>query len=217
MERLTSEGSVPFFHTLREGVLRLVWAARHHVVALTQSFGIWGWSLLTTVLLALGALVALDEQQGEASLWRSRHAEAQMSAAQSPNDAPQTLVDHDDGRQRLAAFEQLLLPHQDIPTALQDLLRLAEDSGLSIQRAEYQAQIDIRGAFLRYRIHFPVRGTAETVNQYLYAALLQQKNLALESVQLKRETLDAPDLEARIQWALLTRLPPRMETQKDSP
>jgi hypothetical protein len=217
MERLTADiQGTGYFHGLREGVLRLVWAMRHHAAALTQSFGVWGWGLLVTLLLALGALMALDDQQGEARRWRSRYAEAWMNVAKPAETMLQPPVSSD-GRQRLAAFEQLLLPHQDIPLALQDLLRLAEDSGLSIQRAEYQTQIDIRGEFLRYRIHFPVRGTAETVNQYLYAALLQQKNLALESVQLKRDALDSPDLEARIQWVLLTRLPSRVEIQGVSP
>ncbi|MDR2625136.1 MAG: hypothetical protein LBC37_02260 [Zoogloeaceae bacterium] len=214
MERLTiGSGQAGVFRGLRDAVPRSVWAIRQQWIASTRFLGVWGWSLLVTGVLALGALAVLNHQQGEARVWQSRYAAAQDARAA---DAAVQAPDPGDGRQRLVAFEQLLLPHQDIPLALQDLLRLAEDDGLSIQRAEYQAQVDIRGAFTRYRINLPVRGTAEAVNRYIYAALLQQKNLALESVQLKRDTLDASGLEARIQWVLLTHLPPQVEIRGGS-
>jgi hypothetical protein len=207
MERLTlgTQGTAPFHHRLREGILRSVWAIRQYIVALTRSFGVWNGGLLATLFLATGALIALDHQQKLEEMWKLRYATAQVSR---PPDKTNEASTPDDGRQRLIAFEHMLLPHQDIPLALQDLLRLAEDDGLVIQRAEYRAQVDIRGRFMRYRINLPVQGTAETVNRYIYTALLQQKNLALESVQLKRDALDSPDLEARIQWVLLTSLPP---------
>jgi hypothetical protein len=180
------------------------WKLRQWRAALKRSFGAWESFLLGFFLVGILALGGLTYRQRQLEDWQSRLAalpaadSVRLPAVQPP----------DSDRQRLLAFEQNLLPHQDIPFALQDLLRLAEDEGLTIRHAEYRVQIEPRGRFMRYRISLPVQGTSEIVNRYIYAALLAQKNLALESVQLKRENLDSLDMEARIQWVLLTHLPP---------
>jgi hypothetical protein len=188
---------------------RLVWNARQSLAALSRSLDIWSWSMLTALCLAAGMAGALEWQQRQAENWEARY---RMSLHAKPDRPP--VETPDDGRQRLREFEQLLLPHPDIPQAVQDILGAAEDAGLSIRSAEYQAQTEARGGFMRYRVNLPVQGTADAVNQYIYTALLRQKNLALESVQLKRDSLDSSELEARIQWVLLTRLPPATSAQE---
>jgi hypothetical protein len=187
-------------------VTRLVWSACQNFVALSRRLDVWRWLMLGAVCLLAGMAVTLERQQQQAQSWEThyqstQHANTQGIAPADVSDVP------DDGRHRLRAFEQLLLPHPDIPQAVQNVLGTAEDAGLSIRSAEYRVQAEDRGGFMRYRINLPVQGTAEAVNQYIYAILLNQKNLALEGVQLKRENMDSPDLEARIQWVLLTRLP----------
>jgi DNA primase len=192
---------------------RLIWDARQNLAALSRSLDVWSGLMLGALCLVVSMAVVLEQQQRQAESWEARYRTAQRVKPQvrSPVETP------DDGRQRLHKFEQLLLPHPDIPQAVQDMLGAAEDAGLSIRAAEYRVQTEDRGGFMRYRINLPVQGTAEAVNRYIYAALLHQKNLALENVQLKRDNLDSPNLEARIQWVLLTRLPPPTDTQRPKP
>jgi hypothetical protein len=180
------------------------WKLMQWRASVRRSFGTWEAFLLGFLLAGILALGGVIYQQRQFEEWQSRLATLPATA---PVKFP-AVQPLDSDRQRLLLFEQYLLPYQDIPFALQDLLRLAEEKGLTIRHAEYRTQIEPRGGFMRYRISLPVQGASEIVNRYIYEALLAQKNLALESVQLKRENLDTPDLEARIQWVLLTRLPP---------
>jgi len=53
----------------------------------------------------------------------------------------------------------------------------------------------------------PVQGDAGAIRRFMLAALLAHKTLALESVQFKRDRAATAEVEARIQWVLLTRLP----------
>jgi len=204
MERLMEERT-----SIRDAIIRLGWFLQQRWAVLSRTLGAWDWSLLAVLLLSGCALLMLDTQQRQAQMWEARSASAKP-APEMRFAKPDTKAANDD-RQRLKAFEELLLPHEDIPMAIESLLRAAEEAGLSIRRAEYRAQPDTSGDFLRYRITLPVQGTAENVNQYLYAALLNQENLALESVQLKRANMNSANLEARIQWSLLTRLPAATE------
>jgi len=197
------------FSSIGDGTVRLRWLAQQGLATMSRIFGVWDWSLLGVLVLSGCMLILLNLQQRQAHIWETRLSNAQP--APEMRFARPLAKTPDDDRQRLRAFEELLLPHEDIPIAVENLLRAAKEAGLAIRRAEYRAQPDIRGRFLRYRISLPVQGTAENVNQYLYAALLNQENLALESVQLKRENLNSPDLEARIQWSVLTRLPDETE------
>jgi hypothetical protein len=60
---------------------------------------------------------------------------------------------------------------------------------------------------LRYRMTLPVKGDAQAIHQFMAAALKAHKTLALDAVQFKRERIESGEIEARIQWVLLTRLP----------
>jgi uncharacterized iron-regulated membrane protein len=184
------------------GFLKSGWKLRQWKARVRRSFGAWEAILLGFLLIGILALGGVMYQQRLFEDWQT-----QTAALPAKNPVKVSALPLDSDRQRLLAFEQHLLPHQDIPFALQDMLRLAEEEGLTIRHAEYRAQAEPRGGFMRYRINLPVQGKSETVNRYIYEALLAQKNLALESVQLKRETLESQNLEARIQWVLLTRLP----------
>jgi hypothetical protein len=111
------------------------------------------------------------------------------------------------GRTHLAEFDAYLPAHDDIAVTVGALFSLAQREGLSIARGEYKAQPDEPGRFLRYRMTLPVQGDAGAIRRFMLAALLAHKTLALESVQFKRDRAAMAEVEARIQWVLLTRLP----------
>lgn len=181
-----------------------VWAVGRYRRAFTRRFGVIGWA--TLLLAALGALMgaAVQWQAGEIDVLKSRLAERtprqEVTPARSGDGA-------EGARARLSAFESHLLPYEDIPVAVQTLLRLAEEEGLSISHAEYRPQPDVAGGFLRYRMTFPVAGEAAAIRRFVQSSLLAEKTLALESIRFKREYIESSEIEAQIQWAVFTRLP----------
>lgn len=183
--------------------IRWVWNVRQYGRSATRSFGAWEWGLVTVSLLALASMAG-------AAYWR-----AQIDALEPLQKRP-TAPSHPlkvdvssvmQAKQRLQDFEQMLISHENIPQALGDLLQLAEDEGLLVRRADYRPDEDGMGHFMRYRIQMPIKGTTEAIQRFLRGALQAQRNLILESVQLKRETSQSNELDANVQWVLLTQLP----------
>jgi len=165
----------------------------------TRRFGLLGWLLLGFSV----AACVMGQQQVHALTQIHAHRGAEQIHTQiQPVD-----TDSLDGRARLKAFDDYLLVHENIPNVVQDLFSLARDEQLSIAHGEYRPQIDVQGRFLRYQMTLPVKGDAQAIYRFIQAALLAQKTLALESVQFKRERIESPNIEARIQWVVLTRLP----------
>jgi Tfp pilus assembly protein PilO len=194
--------------------IRWVWNVRQYGHSSTRSFGAWEWGLVIVSLLALASM-------GAAAYWQ-----AQIDALEPLQKRP-TVPSHPlkvdvsssvEAKQRLQDFEQMLIAHDKIPQALGDLLQLAEDEGLLVRRADYRPDEDGVGHFMRYRIQMPIKGTTEAIQRFLRAALQAQRNLILESVQLKRETSESNELDANVQWVLLTQLPPAASVQmKEKP
>jgi hypothetical protein len=147
--------------------------------------------------LALGSAVASWE---EVRQWQH------LAAQKKPQRTQETFVTSG-ATEGLFAFERLLLPHEDIPQAVGQVLRLAQERGVSIKQAEYRAVPDLQGGFLRYRIELPIHGASEAVYRYLFDALLAHPYLALEAVQFKREGSETKELDAKVRWVLLARLP----------
>lgn len=164
----------------RLGVVRLVWA--------------------TMVAVLLLMLVVLINQSQRIEQLKSPQAAPSMQKGAESTDVLGAVDE-------LSAFERDLLDYGDIPDTLRDLIVLAQANHLVLSRGEYQAQINSRGQFLRYQMTLPVRGEAHAVERFILEALVKNKTLALDSVQFKREGRSSTDLEAKVQWVLLTRLP----------
>lgn len=185
-------------------VRRLIWALGRYCRGVTRRFGVSGWATLLLTLVGAAAATLLQQQLAEIGMLESQLAERSYQR-KSLQVQPDVVLE--DGRTRLEAFEKYLLPHEDIPTAVQELLRLAEIENLSISQAEYRVQPDMAGGFLRYRMTFPVKGEAPSIRRFIQSALRAQPTLALESIRFKRESIELSEIEAQIQWAVLTRLP----------
>ena len=186
-----------------EGTL---WTVRSAVWRALRRLGPAGCILLFAALICIASLV-LERRFA----MQGRHLQEQLRISAGPAaSASATAVTSAlpvDGRVGLQAFDDRLLAHDDIPSVLQDVLRLAEAQGLVAQRGDYRAQADVAGHFLRYRMSLPVRGAAPAVHRFMEAALLAQPSLALESVQFKRDRIESTDIEARIQWVVYAKLP----------
>src|SRR5438105_6316159 len=166
-----------------------------------RRFGGLGILTLVCILVSVGAWIACQRQ-----IAVSERIATQLAVAADGPAAPRS-AESSDSRARLLEFEAFLLPHEDIPLVVQDLIALAESDGLILPRGDYRPQIDTQAAYLRYRITFPVKGDPQHIHHFMQAVLGAHRTLALEAVQFKRERIESNQIEARIQWALLTRLP----------
>jgi hypothetical protein len=193
MERLSLAGAM------------LAWELRRMARAFMRHGGRLGIVPVLAAVLGVAAVVVGRQQGVAAQQAQSRLAERLAQRAAAP--APPPVSGERDGRARLKAFDDYLPPHDDIPTVVQDLLNQAEDLRLVLARGDYRAQPDLQGGFMRYRMSLPVKGDAPTVLKLMQSALQSHKTLALESVQFKRARIESTDVEVRLQWVLLTRLP----------
>ena len=183
----------------------MAWERRRLRAALHQRLGLAGWLTLALLFLAAG----LAWQQ---ALWRQELAalqSAQQAAAASPPLAapsgPAARPALDRGRDRLRDFAAVLVPPQDVAFVVQAIIEQATGEGLLLARGDYRAQPDAPGGFVRYRMSMPVKGPAAAVHRLIVTALRAQPALALENVQFRRDTVEARDVEARIQWMLYVR------------
>ena len=188
---------------------RLIWGARSALHFCLRHLGVAGLCsvLLMTIAVPIGG--ALHQQRlvlGQ--LHRAFVAQKERDSAYAARIASGADAGTLDGRGRLRAFGKILLPHEDIPVLVQDILQLAERQGLSVQRGEYRPQVDAAGNFLRYGMSLPVKGDASAINRFILTALRTHQALILESVRFKRELIDSKEIEARVQWVALARLPP---------
>lgn len=190
-------------YALRGGADAAAWEVRRGLRTFTRRCGPAGWVAVCAGVLALtGMAVRNAEVDRLAGLRTQLNAQAWTANADRPA-APQALT----GRAQLQAFVDKLPGRDDIPAAIQDLLNLAEDEGLTMAKGDYRPEADVAGGFLRYRMTLPVKGNAQAVYRYVQRALNQQPSLALETIAFKRERIESAEMEARIQWVMLTRLP----------
>ena len=181
---------------------RVAWEVRRMARRVTHRLGLpWFMALLGAA--SLSAALWLRESQHARWEQVSRSVAPWLSV---PQARPATV--EPDARARLRAFDDHLPEHDEIPAALQDLIALAQTNGLTLARGNYRPQLEAQGVYLRYRMTLPVMGQSDAVQRFMMAALREQPTLSLESVQFKRERIDTSVVEARIQWALLTRMPP---------
>jgi hypothetical protein len=166
-----------------------------------RRFGAAG--LVVGACLLVTAVSVTLQQRFEAE--RQLLLERRVAAAPVVTARRQTVAEADTAA--VAGFLAHLLPHDDIPQTIQDLIALADERQLLLVRGDYKPQVESAGGFLRYRMTLPVKGGMAAIQSFVAAALRTHSSLAVESVQFRRERIASPLVEARIQWLLLTHLP----------
>jgi hypothetical protein len=187
---------------IRSAVGRIAWEAQRARRAAAHRLGWPGLMAALAVAFMLAALWAREAQRDRWIIARNATADRPVGLPTEPTTAAPN------ARARLREFEDHLLAHEDIPVALRNLITLAAANGLILERGAYRPQSDIQGGYLRYRMTLPLTGHADAILRFAMAALKAHPTLSLENVQFNRERGDDTVVEARIQWALLTRLPP---------
>jgi hypothetical protein len=190
------------------------WELRRWALVWMRRFGVWGVLLLICAIVGIVAALVWGQQRAllkslhlqSQALPNSVHQKSSSLKTVSPVLAKTTETPPSSSHDRLMVFENHLLPQVQIPAAIETLLQDAKDQGLTVQRGNYRPEVDAVGGFMRYRMTLPVKGSAPAVQAFIDAALLNEKALALESVQFKRERIESADVEVRLQWVVFTRL-----------
>lgn len=179
---------------------RIQWDARQTVAVVYRRFG-WPWLCAgVSVVLVFAMMPTLYSQTQRLIAMKHAHANSKELRLEIP--IPQSNLASD-----LVNFQRYLPEYEDVPQVLNDLIVLAGKNNLTLFRGEYQIQVDQRGNFLRNQMTLPVRGEAQAVERFILEALAQNKTLALEAVQFKREGGAVRDVEVKLQWVLLTLQP----------
>lgn len=177
------------------------WQVKHCINRISRYYGTSAWITMVILVSCVVLLVAWQGVQREIS-----HLNKELNTSYSLSQI-QTRGTADSLQDRLHKFENTLLPYADAPGKIQELLSLAQEIGLTVTQGEYRQEPDLSGQFLRYRMVWPVKGDAQKIYRLINRALVQQQSLVLESIQFKRENGNSSVTEAKVQWALLTRLP----------
>ncbi|MCC7597260.1 type 4a pilus biogenesis protein PilO [Janthinobacterium sp. FW305-129] len=153
------------------------------------------------------ALAAFAVQQGEALAERQQPLHAQLAAMAKQAALPPAPVTLDADADSLAAFHAYLPAHDSIPEQLKTLLEVAQQSSVTLAKADYKPQEDGNTAFLRYQITLPVKAEYAQLQTFIVDALQTLPTLTLDSVLFKREQIEAGEIDARIQFILLVKKP----------
>ena len=86
--------------------------------------------------------------------------------------------------------------------ALRRLFSAADKAGLELVQGEYRLTELTEAHLRRYQLSLPVAGGYPEIRAFLVQALNADPALALSAIQLRRERIESPDLEALLNFTL---------------
>lgn len=177
--------------------LRTRWVARREASRL-------GWSGLAGIALlvfALGmALSALWPAQREVVSLRSEFADLRTrlratGGAEGGRASPTRQA-------QLETFYAFFPAPETLPDWIGQVHNAALRSGLVLEKGDYQLQRPPGGRLARYQMQLPVKGSYPQLRAFIAEVLQKVPAAAIEDVLVKRETIGAPMLEARVRISL---------------
>jgi Tfp pilus assembly protein PilO len=158
------------------------------------------WPIAATLAVLVLAAAAWSIPQ-----WRAEEARlaAALAEAQQRADAPLApSARQTSNRERLALFESQLGGRAELDQHLKKIFALAAKRGVQLDLGEYRMSSDAAGGFQRYQAVLPVAGSFGSILSFCQDALIALPFAALEEISFKRETIDAPYVEARLRFVL---------------
>jgi len=95
-------------------------------------------------------------------------------------------------------FYTLLPVQKDVNVKIAQILQIAADNGLQIEKVEYVSQSTTASALLKYQIKLPLTGTYIQIRQFINQTLNSQPSLALTDVNFRRNDIGADLVESNI-------------------
>jgi hypothetical protein len=106
------------------------------------------------------------------------------------------------GRSQLSNFYAFFPLTEDLPELLGRIHRAATQNQLLLKKGEYKFSRDADFRLARYEVTLPVNGDYATVRGFVNDVLQAVPSAAVDELTLKRESVDQPELEARVRFSL---------------
>lgn len=107
----------------------------------------------------------------------------------------------------LAAFYSFFAASRSVPAALQKVDAAVTASGLAFEAAQYRLSREGGLRLARYEVILPLRGTYGQVRSFVAALIDEMPQVAIDDVVIKRESVDATVIEARLRLSIYLNLP----------
>ncbi|MFP3757701.1 hypothetical protein [Cupriavidus sp. SIMBA_020] len=168
-----------------------------------QNWLIWiGTTLVISAAILHWAVRPRLEAQNRQTMLAIQASLAQRDAAGSPGRAvgPDEL-----SAQHAKAFTDALANEQMFPQHLSALLGYAKDAGLTLAEADYDHASDAKGGLALQGVGLPLRGSYGALRMFCEATLMRMPFASLDAIQLKRGSIAADALEAKLHLTLYQR------------
>jgi Tfp pilus assembly protein PilO len=106
---------------------------------------------------------------------------------------------------RLREFYASFPPRSSLPEALMTLHRAARKNNLRDTRADYRDAPEAGTPLVRVRIDIPVTGSYPDIRSWVAELLKTLPSLTLDGLELRRNGIGNPNLEARVRFQYLLR------------
>ncbi len=178
-------------------VLRTQWELRRVAVRATRRCSPVTWATSAMVLLAAVLAVWAWRLSIAAADLHTAIQELQSKAALPAETAQPVAL--------TAADIEAALPSEDSPAQIvQQLIALARREELTLNAGEYKLADNSRAGVKTYRMRLPMSGDAAAIQRFVMQAVNEHRTLGVESLQMRRERVEATDVEASVQFVLVT-------------
>lgn len=181
---------------------RLRYRVQHRIHYLGWQ-GLLGLTLLVGSLLAVLMLIRplsqqVQQQEQALSELRQRAAARQHAGIQALEHSPQA---------QLRRFYEQLPEETASTTLLAELLTLAVDNSLQIDKADYALQAQPAADYFRYQITLPLHGRYVDIRRFSSQVLNRLPSAALTEISLQSTDAAATEIDARLRFTVFLRKP----------
>lgn len=83
------------------------------------------------------------------------------------------------------------------------LLLSADKNGVLPSYVEYKLEAEKMTKVVRYQLTLPLKGDFSKIKNFLIEVLNENRSITIDSISLKRESIDRSEVEAKIQFSIL--------------
>lgn len=158
----------------------------------------WGWPLWAALAM-LAAIAVLGSLVWQLEAESKRLGAFRNGIVQPEPPRPRKPVTESD----LKSYYDMLPHEEERFTLVKRVLLAAEKHGVLPQHADYKLEGEAMTRVVRYQMSLPLKGDFSRIQAFLVDALNENRSLAIDSISLRRETVERSDVEARVQFSIL--------------
>jgi Tfp pilus assembly protein PilO len=175
-------------------VTRTAWTVKRALINLR-----WAGLVGLGLVLFTAALSVVSIQSARQHLHALNDEAANLSSRLGQRGTASSLVS---GRSRLSNFYAFFPLTHDVPELLGRIYRAGIRNQVVLAKGEYKLTREADFPLVRYQITLPVSGDYARVRGFVNDVLEAVPSAALEELTLKRESIDQPELEARVRLSV---------------